>query len=142
MTQFNVLSMAFFLLLMTSCEEDQILAQVELPQQIQSFVSTHFPGETILQAEKDKAFLDSDFHITLSNLTSLEFNRKGEIIEIDGVAALPGSVIPTKLANYAQSNFPDQFILGWELDGRRQDLKLNTGVELEFTLNGDFLRID
>jgi hypothetical protein len=142
MTKFHVLSMAFFLLWMTGCEEDQILAQVELPQQIQSFVSTHFPGKTILQAEKDKEFLDSEFHITLSDLTSLEFNRKGEIIDINGLTALPESVIPTKLANYVQSNFPDQFILGWELDGRRQDLKLNTGVELEFTLNGDFLRID
>ncbi|NLW30122.1 MAG: hypothetical protein GXY77_01545 [Fibrobacter sp.] len=73
---------------------------------------------------------------------SLEFNRKNEIIDIDGVSQLPNSVIPEKILQYVTTNYPTNFITDWELDGKNQQIELDNGLDLEFNMNGDFLRID
>ena len=38
--------------------------------------------------------------------------------------------------------YADNFIVEWDLDSTHQSVKLNNGIELEFTLKGKFLRID
>ena len=142
MSILKLIALALASTALTSCEEERILPQVELPQPVQSFISTHFPGQSVLQATKDKDLLELRYDIILNDLTELEFNRKGEIIDMEAVNPLPESAIPAKLTTYVQTNFPDQAILGWELDDRIQELKLNSGLQLEFNLDGDFLRID
>ena len=78
----------------------------------------------------------------MSESISLEFNRKKEIIDIDGVAQLPNSVIPEKILQYVTTNYPTNFITDWELDDKNQQVQLDNGLDLEFKMNGDFLRID
>ncbi|HLQ99587.1 MAG TPA: hypothetical protein VK102_04365 [Sphingobacterium sp.] len=39
-----------------------------------------------------------------------------------------------------QKNYPNNFIAGWEWDGNKQDVDLNNGVQLEFNLNGGFVK--
>jgi hypothetical protein len=82
------------------------------------------------------------YDILLSESISLEFNRKKEIIDIDGVAQLPNSVIPEKILQYVTTNYPTNFITDWELDDKNQQVQLDNGLDLEFKMNGDFLRID
>lgn len=72
----------------------------------------------------------------------MEFNRKNDINEISSISQLPDSVIPEKIRQHTAANFPDNVIIGWELDDRNQQVKLNNGLELEFTKSGDFLRVD
>ena len=72
----------------------------------------------------------------------MEFNRKKEVIAIDGVTQLPNSVIPEKILQYVNINYPTQFITDWELDFDNQQIELNNGLDLEFNKKGDFLRID
>lgn len=78
----------------------------------------------------------------LSENINLEFNRKNEIIEIDGLTELPSSVIPEKLRQYVINNYPSNLITDWELDDKNQQIELDNGLDLEFNMNGDFLRID
>ena len=78
----------------------------------------------------------------LSDQISLEFNRKNQIIDIDGKTALPNSVIPEKIRQYVTANYPTNVITDWELDDRNQQIQLDNGLDLEFTMNGDFIRID
>ena len=78
----------------------------------------------------------------MSESISLEFNRKKEIIDIDGVTQLPNSVIPEKILQYVTTNYPTNFITDWKLDDKNQQVQLDNGLDLEFKMNGDFLRID
>jgi hypothetical protein len=78
----------------------------------------------------------------LSDGISLEFNRKREIISIDGTSQLPTSVIPEKIFQYVENNYFGNVITDWELDGKNQQIELNNGLDLEFDMNGDFLRLD
>ncbi len=128
---------------LSGCDREIILnVLTDVPSEISTYVATHFPGNKILQAVKDKDGLIKTYDIVLAGNISLEFNRKKEIIDIDSDSKLPDSVIPEKLRAYVNSNFPDNFITDWELEDRNQQVGLNNGLDLEFTMNGDFIRID
>lgn len=125
-----------------SCEKEKVMSLTDIPSEISDYVSTHFTDSPIIQSIKDKDGFELTYDVILDGGFFLEFNRKKEVIDIDGLTKLPDSVIPAKLLDYATSNYPDNSIIGWELDDRNQQIRLENGLELEFTMNGDFLRID
>ncbi len=127
---------------LTSCDKEKVIPSTDLPSEITSYISTHFPNNSIVQAIKDRDGLTKTYDILLSESISLEFNRKKEIIDIDGVTQLPNSVIPEKILQYVTTNYPANFITDWELDDKNQQVQLDNGLDLEFKMNGDFLRID
>ena len=128
--------------LLISCEKEKIMSSSKIPSEISDFVGTHFPENPIIQAIKDTDGFELTYDITLEGVYFLEFNRKKEVIDMEGLLKLPDSVIPAKLLDYVSSNYADTFIIGWELNDRNQQVKLDNGLELIFTMNGDFLRID
>jgi len=127
---------------LTSCDKEKIIPTSDLPSEITSYISTHFPNNTTVQVIKDRDGLTKTYDILLSESISLEFNRKKEIIDIDGVAQLPNSVIPEKIRQYVTTNYSTNFITDWELDDKNQQVQLDNGLDLEFNMKGDFLRID
>ncbi len=136
-----LLTIAFGLTL-THCDQESTISPDNLPSEIDSYISTHFPENSVLQAKKDKEGLKSTYEIRLSDNLYLEFDSKMNITDIDGNAKLPDSVIPKKILQYVTTNYPNNFITDWELDDRNQQIQLDSGLELEFNMNGDFLRID
>lgn len=126
----------------TSCDKEKVITSSELPQEITNYIAKHFPNHTILQVVIDRDDLTKNYEVILSENISLEFNRQYEIIEIDGVAQLPDSVIPAKILEYVSTNYPSNFITDWEIEDNHQQVELNNGLELEFNMQGDFLRID
>ena len=125
-----------------SCAKDEVIPVSQLPVEIKTYISTHFPSNTIVQVVKDLDGLTKTYDVMLSDQISLEFNRKNQIIDIDGKTALPNSVIPEKIRQYVTANYPTNVITDWELDDRNQQIQLDNGLDLEFTMNGDFIRID
>ncbi len=138
----NALMSTALLAILTSCEKEQLILATDLPSEIKNFITTHFPSNTVAQVIKDRDGLTKTFDIILSSSISLEFNRKNQIINIDGVSKLPDSVIPEKIIQYVRTNYPTNVITDWELDNRNQQIELDNGLDLEFSMAGDFLRID
>lgn len=126
---------------MTSCDKETVIPVQDVPSEIQGYVSMHFPADSIIRAVKEKGESEL-FEITLSNGFKLEFNAHYEIIDIDGNAKLPDSVIQSSILDYVSSNYSAYYIIGWEIQGDNQEVQLNSGIVLVFTLSGDFLRID
>lgn len=127
---------------LTSCEKEEIISSLDLPIEINSYISTHFPNKSILQVIKDKDGLTKSYDILLNENVSLEFNRKNEIIDIDGNSKLPDSVIPDKILQFIALKYAANFITDWQLDGNNQQVELDNGLDLEFNMKGEFLRID
>lgn len=125
-----------------SMSQDKVMTNSEIPSEIQLFVKTHFAQHTIVRAEINKEGLQKEYEIKLNDRTQLDFNNKYQIIKIDADTALPQSVIPAKLLSYIKTNYPQNHITEWELDNKGQEIKLNNGVKLEFSKQGDFKRID
>jgi hypothetical protein len=125
-----------------SCEKEIILPPSEIPSEIQSFVLTHFPNNSVVQVVKDRDVLKKTYDIYLSDGISLEFNSRKEVIEINSNSSLPNSVMSEKITQFVATNYPSNFITYWELEARKQEIRLDNGIYLEFNLQGDFLRID
>ncbi|HRN56267.1 MAG TPA: PepSY-like domain-containing protein [Agriterribacter sp.] len=125
-----------------SCEKETVLQENDLPAEIKNYVATHFPSGRIIQSVKDRDGLEVTYDLILEGNISLEFNKKKEITDIEGSTRLPDSVIPSGIRDYIAANYPGNFVTGWELDDRNQQVTLDNGLELEFNMAGDFLRID
>lgn len=134
--------LALLPLMLFSCESKTVIDLNNIPAEIKNYVSTHFPENKIIQILEDKDGLELTIDVTMQDGIFLEFNRKKEIIDIESRTKLPDSVIPAKILDYVNANYASNFINGWELDDRNQQIKLDNGLDLEFTMNGDFIRID
>ena len=121
---------------------DIILTDAEIPLAIKTYFLTYFPTNTIIRAEKEKDLSVITYEIYLTGGLKLEFNSAFTIIDIDGIAQLPNTVIPKSLLDYVAANYPTNFITDWELELNYQEIKLNNGIQLEFEMNGNFIRID
>ena len=126
----------------SSCDKEEIISNDKLPAEISSYISTHFPEAKILQSTIELDDFTKTYEVMLEGNFKLKFNRKKEIIDIEGVTKLPDSVIPAKIKQYVSDNYPNNYIVGWELDGKNQQVELNNDLDLEFTMSGDFIRID
>ena len=148
-TKTTVLSIFSALVFFTACSSDDdgssnevLLTDDEIPSEITTYVSTHFDTSTITRAEKETENSGITYEVLLDLNYQLEFNSDLEIVEIDGTTALPDSVIPELILEYVTTNYPNQIITDWELETNYQQVELNNGYELEFELNGDFIRLD
>ncbi len=142
---FKSIALTFSLLIaltLTGCDKEKVINNDELPSEIKSYISTHFPNHTIVQVVKDKDGFTKTYDVNLSGNIQLEFNRKKEIIDIDSDTQLPDSVIPEKIRAYVSTNYPENVITDWELDDKNQQIELDNGIDLEFNMDGEFLRID
>lgn len=129
------------LLFLVSCAKEINLPEKKIPEEIKSYITTHFPDCSILKATKDRDENDDMYEVSLSCGVKLEFNKQKNIIDIDGISKLPDSVIPAKILSYVTATYPNNYILGWEIQSNNQEVQLDNHLELVFNMSGDFLRI-
>lgn len=130
------------LITFASCESEKHVSEADMPTEVVSYAKLHFPDNKIVQSKIEKDNFSKKYELILEGNFKLEFNNKKEIVEIKGLSKLPDSVIPQKIREYVTTNYPDNFIKGWELDDRNQQVELDNDLDLEFTMNGEFIRID
>lgn len=137
-----VVTVALFLISTTNAQ-DRKIHRSELPTEIQYYLERHFPNHKVLKIEEDRDSSSTSYEIELQNDIELEFEGT-RIKEIDAETRLPNSVIPRRIRNYVRANYPNLYITDWELDdnGRKQQIELNNGLELEFSKRGRFIKID
>lgn len=119
-----------------------------LPQNAQDFISEHFSSETVEKVDEEDGWFSWDknemYEVHFSGGLRLDFNKDGEITEIsvkDGMT-IPESAIPAQLLSHIDSNYPNAEILSWEQEDDKQEIELADGKELEFDLNGKFVKED
>lgn len=122
--------------------QKKYLSQSEIPTEISTYVQKHFPGQSITYTRLKHKMLTKEYKVKLNDRTELKFDSKKKIIEADSKTALPESIIPQALLAYVKKEYPQAQIKEWKLKRNYQEIELNNGLELEFTLNGNFIRID
>ncbi|AFL81441.1 Protein of unknown function (DUF2874) [Aequorivita sublithincola DSM 14238] len=123
-------------------ETEVILTEGEIPTEIKTYITTHFGGNSILRAIKETENNVISYELFLTGNFELTFNQAFAIIEIDGEYQLPDSVIPQSILDYVAQNYPNNYITDWEFEDEFQQVELNNDTELEFTLDGVFIRVD
>lgn len=137
-----IISIIISTMFYVSCAKEEIKPGENLPTEIRVYLANHYPSQYIIESIIDKTDSTNTYELKLDIATSLEFNYKKEIIDIDGNTELPHSTISSKIFDYVSINYPNNFITGWEMDEGKQEVELNNGVDLEFDMNNDFLQVD
>jgi len=134
------LALAFVL---TGCGKDETVVQEsELSAPAKAYLTTHFNGVAVARIVKDRDDLVNEYEVVLANGVKLEFTEAGVVTSLKSTSQLPDSVIPASLLAYSKANYPTAVITEWELDVNDQEIQLSNGLELKFSLTGEFLRID
>lgn len=129
-----------------ACEgDDTVLPTNKYPSEITAFVNKHFSGSQITRIERDRDDFRTEYEVYLNTGFKLEFNGKYKVTDIKSknkMTKLPDSVIPAKILSYVTKNYPSNFIVHWDLDSRKQSVELDNDYDLDFDLNGNFIRVD
>ncbi len=133
-----------------SCDDDDDksdkteISLDQLPQASATFLTQHFPGATVLRITRDTDREGSEYEVTLTNGFEIEFDGTGEWTDVNAPAgqAVPASVVPTAIASYVTTNYPGQNITEISRDSRGYEVELTSGTDLEFDLDGNFIRVD
>lgn len=123
-------------------KKDRLIYLDNLPSFINEYIKTHFASHRILKAVQGRDGFRKTYEVILDGEIEIGFNGRGEVIEIEGGSQLPYSVIPEKISDFISINYPDNVIFEWEIDKRTQEVELDSGLELIFDLDGEFLGIE
>lgn len=141
--KFLISAAAVFLLIsLVSFGMKTVIPGNQLPAEIRSYLDQHFPGYEVKHAIREKDGIRISYHVNVNGEFNLEFNRKFEVIDVEGMSRLPEHIVPEAIQKYVSVNYPQNFITDWEKDGKKQEIELDNGLDLSFNSAGVFIGID
>jgi hypothetical protein len=136
---------AFAALLMhstVSFADDRMIPAEQLPAAAQTFVKKTFPNSAIVYAEKD-GYANPTYEVRLMNGTKVEFDRKGAWEKVDTqLEPVPAHLIPTAIAKYVKTNFPDTQIVKIDKEPYGFEIELSNDLDLKFNKAGALIAMD
>jgi hypothetical protein len=116
----------------TSCNDKSVLPE-QLPEQVQTFVKESFPSQTIVYAEKDWGFLGSEYEVTLTDGTRVDFDNNDVWEKISCNTGIPMSLLPATVASYVNSRFPGIAVV--EVSKKSYGFKVELANDIDVKLN-------
>ena len=125
-------------------DNDRPITLEQLPAAAQTFLKTHFADLTLAYAVEDPKFVGSEYEVTYTDRTEVDFRSNGEWSSVERrYAAVPASVVPTQISDYvAKSSFPNQYIKKIERDAYTWEIELSNGIEIKFDREFHVIDID
>lgn len=113
----------------------------ELPAKAQTLLSKHFKGQKVMLATIESGVVNRSYDVVLRNGTKLEFDKKGNLTEIDCKQGIvPSQLIPQPIKNYLKENYRGEAVRKIELNKKEYEVELTNGLDLTF--NKHFQLID
>ena len=128
----------------TACADKNKPIQVnELPTKAQTVLTTHFSGQKVTLATLESEIIDKSYNVILQNGTKLEFDRKGNLTEVDcKQGTVPAKLIPQPIKSYVQANYSGQNIKKMEIDKNEHEVELSNGLDITFNKRFQVIDID
>ncbi len=116
----------------------------KLPAQARELIAKNFPKAKVSYIKIDKdLFKSTTYETTLSNGTEIEFNSKGEWLEVDcKKETVPAYFVTDEIGKYIRANFAGQRIVQISRDRKGYDVELSNGLDVKFDRYGGFLKLD
>lgn len=115
----------------------------ELPAKAQTLLSKHFKGQKVMLATIESGVVSKSYDVVLRNGTKLEFDKKGNLTEIDCKQGIvPSQLIPQPIKNYLKENYRGEAVRKIELNKKEYEVELANGIDLTFNKHFQLIDID
>lgn len=115
----------------------------ELPATAQTLLSKHFKGQKVMLATIEFGVVSRSYDVVLRNGTKLEFDKKGNLTEIDCKQGIvPSQLIPQPIKNYLKENYRGETVRKIELNKKEYEVELTNGIDLTFNKHFQLIDID
>lgn len=114
-----------------------------LPAAAQTFLKSHFANLTLAYAVEDPQFIGSEYEVTYTNRTEVEFASNGEWTSVEcRYEAVPASIVPAQIAEYVAKTFSGAVIHKIERGRYTWEVDLSNGLEIKFDRKFQVIDID
>ena len=115
----------------------------ELPAKAQTLLSKHFKGQKVMLATIESGVVSRNYDVVLRNGTKLEFDKKGDLTEIDCKQGIvPSQLIPQPIKNYLKENYRGEAVRKIEWNKKEYEVELTNGIDLTFNKHFQLIDID
>lgn len=115
----------------------------ELPAKAQTLLSKHFKGQKVMLATIESGVVSRSYDVVLRNGTKLEFDKKGNLTEIDCKQGIvPSQLIPQPIKNYLKENYRVEAVRKIEWNKKEYEVELTNGIDLTFNKHFQLIDID
>ena len=122
---------------------DKPIAVNTLPIKAQTLLSQHFNGQKVMLATIESGVVSRSYDVVLQNGTKLEFDKKGNLTEIDcKQGTVPDQLIPQAIRNYLMDNYAGQSVKKIEMNKNEYEVELANGLDLTFNKHFQLIDID
>ena len=91
----------------------------------------------------ESGVLSRSYDVVLRNGTKLEFDKKGNLTEIDSKQGIvPSQLIPQPIKNYLKENYKGAAVRKIELNTKEYEVELTNGIDLTFNRRFQLIDID
>ena len=128
----------------TLAGNDRPITVDKLPAAAQNFLKSYFSDLTVAYAVEDPKFAGSEYEVTYTDRTEVEFDTKGEWTSVERkYTAVPAAIVPKQITDYVgKSNFASQEIRKIERNAYTWEIELTNGLEIKFDRNFRVIDID
>jgi len=133
------------LFMYASCEKEKAMIGLdELPGSGAAFLSDHFGDATVGNIKKERDSKGTDYTAYLGNGIKVKFDGNGDWKEVEAPRGrtIPTTFIPHQIVAYVTETYPNLGINGIEKEKYGFEVELTNGLDLEFDMDGVFLRTD
>ena len=122
---------------------DKPISVNALPAKAHTLLSQHFNGQKVMLATIESGVVSRSYDVVLQNGTKLEFDKKGNLTEIDcKQATVPDQLIPQAIKNYLMANYAGQSVKKIEMNKNEYEVDLANGLDLTFNKHFQLIDID
>ena len=129
--------------MVANADNDKPISVNTLPAKAQTLLSQHFNGQKVMLATIETGVINKSYDVVLQNGTKLEFDKKGNLTEIDcKQGKVPAKLIPQAIRNYLKKNYPAQAVKKIEMSKNEYEVELANGLDLTFNKHFQLIDID
>ena len=129
--------------IMANAGDDKPIAVSALPIKAQALLNNHFSSQKVMLATAESEVVSKSYDVVLRNGTKLEFDKKGNLTEIDCKQGIvPIRLIPQPIRAYLRNNYPHQPVKKLEIKKKEYEVELANGLDLTFNKHFQLTDID
>ena len=122
---------------------DKPISVKALPAKAQTLLTKHFSNQKVVLATIESNVIGKNYDVVLKNGTKLEFDKKGNLTEIDCKQGIvPVQLIPQAIKNYLEVNYAGQSVKKIEIKKNEYEVELVNGLDLTFNKHFQLIDID